>query len=400
LRFAGETTVARRTGVLLPHRDAIHHWIFTAALPWWAANGLDLAHGGYVEQMTLHGKDAGVPFKRTRVTARQIYVFSHAATLGFERGASLARHGVDFLLSKTWNGPDKGFARTVTREGALLDPTPDLYDHAFVLFALAWFYRATGDRDARDWMHRTLDFVETHMRAPGAEGFVHELPATGWRQQNPHMHLSEACLASFEATGEARFSTLAKELIGLFATRFFDSRTGTLAEYFTDDLKRAPGDEGRIVEPGHQFEWSWILNSARKQLRADVAPLIRAAAGFAERHGIDAASGTTFNQVRDDGTPIDRGSRTWPNTERIKAAIALYELDGVDPSAAIRSSAGVLLERYLAHAPAGTWIDAFDAKGEPAVKAIPASTLYHLFLAFTEVLRVSDQKAPTGDPSK
>ena len=52
-------------------------------------------------------------------------------------------------------------ARRLTREGGALDPTPDLYDLALVLFGFAWFHRATKDKLARDWMHRTLDFIET-----------------------------------------------------------------------------------------------------------------------------------------------------------------------------------------------------------------------------------------------
>jgi mannose/cellobiose epimerase-like protein (N-acyl-D-glucosamine 2-epimerase family) len=364
--------------------------MFRAALPWWAANGVDRANGGFVEQMTMDGRDAGVPFKRTRVTARQIYVFSHAHMLGFEKGADIARRGVEFLTARTWQGPDKGFARRLTREGDLLDPTPDLYDTAFVLFAFAWFYKATRDKTARDWMHRTLDFVETHMRKPGGEGFLHQLPPTGWRQQNPHMHLTEACLAAFEATGEERFAGLVRELADLFETRFFRTKDGTLAEYFTDDLKRAPGEEGRITEPGHQLEWAWILNSCRKLLRLDLADAIRAAVSFAEKHGIDPESCATFNSVRDDGAPVDKGSRAWPNTERIKAAIALYELDGADPAPVIRTSGSLLLERYLANTPHGTWVDAFDSSGKPVVNTVPASTLYHVFLAFAEVLRVSD----------
>lgn len=360
-----------------------------AALPWWAANGVDRTNGGYVEQMTMDGRDAGVAFKRTRVTARQIYVFSHGHILGFEKGADLARHGADFLISKTWNGIDKGFSRLLTRKGERLDPTADLYDHAFVLFALAWLHKATGDKNARDWLHRTLDFIETHLRHPVA-GFWHELPPQGPRQQNPHMHLTEACLAAFEATGEKRFADLATEIIGLFQTRFFDLKTQRLAEYFTDDLKPVPGDQGRIVEPGHQFEWAWILNSSRKLLGLDLAKEIRAAASFAEKNGVDPSSCATYNQIRDDGAPVDKGSRAWPNCERIKAAIALYELEGTAPSDVVRSSTALLLERYLAHSPHGTWIDAFDAEGKPAANTIPASTLYHVFLAFAEVLRVSD----------
>lgn len=372
-----------------PHRDAIHDWMFNEALPWWAANGVDREHGGYVEQVTPDGRDAGIAFKRTRVTARQIYVYSHAHMMGFNPGLDVARHGVDYLLSKTWIGAEAGFARRLTREGAMLDPTPDLYDHAFVLFALAWHHRASGDQTSRDWMHRTLDYVEQRLRVKDGEGFIHELPPKGWRQQNPHMHLTEACLAAFEATGEARFSTLAQEIVGTFTTRFFDLESQTLAEYFTDDLARAPGDDGRIVEPGHQFEWAWILNSCRKLLGLPLEAQIRALSSFAEKHGVDPATKITFNTVRDDGAPIDRASRTWPNTERIKAAIALHELDGVDPAPAIESSAAILFDRYLGRTLPGTWVDVVDANGKTVSGTAPASTFYHVFLAFAEVLRVS-----------
>ncbi len=116
-----------------------------------------------------------------------------------------------FCVAKTWKGPDKGFPRKLTREGGDLDPTPgSLTISPFVLFAFSWFHKATKDQAARDWMHRTLDFIETHMRHPKA-GFWNEKPpairTSGWRQQNPHMHLTEACLAAFEATGERALRT-------------------------------------------------------------------------------------------------------------------------------------------------------------------------------------------------
>ena len=370
-------------------RDAIHGWMFNDALPFWAEHGIDRAHGGYVEQLTLAGRDAGVAFKRTRVACRQVYVFSHASVLGWGAGNALAEPGIAFLIEQAWQGPDQGFVRTTTREGSVLDPTPDLYDLAFVLFAFAWRHRAMGDRLSLEWMHRTLDFIEHRMRHPGGLGFHSELPPDGFRLQNPHMHLTEACLAAFEASGDKRFGDEALALVDLFQTRLFNRASGTLAEQFTDDWSRAPGEAGRLVEPGHQMEWAWILNSARKTLGIDTAAEIRAAVSFAERYGVDPQTAATYNAVRDDGSPIDRGSRTWPNTERLKAAVALYELDEVDPAPVIDRTVDLLFDRYLAREPRGTWIDAFDAEGRPQSQMIPASTLYHVFLAFAEVLRIS-----------
>src|SRR3546814_13925869 len=64
-----------------------------------------------------------------------------------------------------------------------------------------------------------------------------------------HMHLLEACLALHEATKETAYLDRAGLLLDLFRDRFLV--TGSLREFFTDDLRPAPGDAGRIVEPGH-----------------------------------------------------------------------------------------------------------------------------------------------------
>jgi len=365
----------------------ISSWMFEVALPWWGANGIDRHDGGYVEQVTFDGRDAGIDYKRTRVVGRQIYVFSHAAILGWKPGLKLAAHGIDFLTSRIWMGQDTGFARRVSRKGEVIDASQDLYDLAFALFAFGWHLRASGDREALRWAHRTLDVIEAKMRHPTRQGFFHEVPPHGWRQQNPHMHLIEAALVVYEASGDDRFAELAREIVDLFQTRFFDIKSRTLAEFFTSDLRRAPDDAGRTIEPGHQFEWAWILMNCQRLLGINLSEEIRALADFAESHGVDQTTGVTFNTIRDDGQPIDKGSRAWPNTERIKAHVALWELDGIDPETALASSSRVLLERYFATDVPGLWIDAFDGSGKGLPKTVPASTLYHAFLAFSEALR-------------
>ena len=99
----------------------------------------------------------------------------------------------------------------------------------------------------------------------------------------------------------------------------------------------------------------------------------------------------TFTAVQDDGTAIDRGSRTWPNTERIKGHLALFELDGRPPHGPVAGSARLLLDRYLNVEPRGGWIDHFDPGGRQIATAVPTSTLYHVFLAFAEVLRLESR---------
>jgi mannose/cellobiose epimerase-like protein (N-acyl-D-glucosamine 2-epimerase family) len=190
----------------------------------------------------------------------------------------------------------------------------------------------------------------------------------------------------FEASAEERFLDQAREIVGLFRRRFFDGRT--LGEYFTDDWRRVEGAPGRGIEPGHHFEWAWILAQYHRLTGEDVSAEAGALADFAERFGVDPQTQASYDEVRDDGAPLRQSSRTWPNTERIKAHLALFELTGRDPRAPVAATARLLLDRYLDVAPRGFWIDQFAADGAPLAQTAPASTFYHVFLAFAEILRL------------
>lgn len=364
--------------------SAIRHWIFRDALPFWAAHGVDREFGGFLEELSPEGGATACDFKRLRVLCRQTYSFAHAAVLGWKEGEALSRLGFDYLVAHA-RMPDGSWAKTLSRSGAVIDPTPDLYDLAFVIFAMAWRYRASGDAEALAQAHATLDFIESRMRAPNG-GYVSKLPDDGVLTQNPHMHLTEACLAAFEASGDQRFLDQARALVGLFKTKLFDGET--LGERFALDWRRLDTPAGRILEPGHHFEWAWILAQHKRLSGDDVGGFPEALVSFGEKHGVDPRSHAVADTIRDDSAASPGASRAWSNTERIKGYLALYELKGRDPRAEVTQSVNLLFDRYFAGSKPGLWVDRFDRDGAPMVEAVPASIIYHLLLAFSEVLRL------------
>jgi mannose/cellobiose epimerase-like protein (N-acyl-D-glucosamine 2-epimerase family) len=376
----------------------IRHWLFDEALPFWATSGLDTDFGGPLEALNLQGTgSANITFKRTRVAARQLYVYSQASLLGWSDGRAVADTMFEHLMSRCWTGMDTGWVKRIAPDGSIIDPTPDLYDYAFMLFALGWYYRATKNALALSMAHKTLDIVEAKFRHP-LGGFEHELPASLPRLQNPHMHMLEAMLALVDATdGDGRFVDLSNELRDLFAHRLFSSATGVLPEFFDANLVAVAGERGRIVEPGHHMEWAWILGQHQRQTGQDNTGLISSLMTFAEENGVDAHTGLTRNMVRDDGLILDGGSRTWPNTERIKGWLAWQEFGGKDARSAVTQTVETLFARHLNHPVAGCWYDAFDAAGACTAVDIPTSTLYHVYLCFVEILRVYGDRSGVGD---
>src|ERR1051325_2284880 len=122
-------------------------WLIDHVCRFWLARIHDPA-GGFFENLDALGAPVTSPRRTTLVQARLTYVFSHAYLLsgGDPVFREAAQHGLAFLM-RAARAPDGGWLRAVSPHGATLDKTRDAYDHAFVLFALAWDCRATGDRN-------------------------------------------------------------------------------------------------------------------------------------------------------------------------------------------------------------------------------------------------------------
>ncbi len=360
-----------------PLRD----WIFGLALPLWR-------HHPGCESLGLDGRPREPGFRRMRVQARQLYVFSEAARRGVAGAEAVAR-GIHRFMSARGARPDGGWARRLRPDGTVLDPACDLYDLAFVLFGLAHLDRLGGDPEPRRQADRTLAFLRRVMAHP-AGGFVDVWPpASGWRQQNPHMHLLEAALAQLEVGGHARWAELAGEMVALFRDRFLEADSGTLGEYFAEDWNRAAGIDGDKVEPGHQAEWIWLLDRHQALVGEDTATLVRTLDHSCLAHGIGLQTGLVRDEVGRDGSLRLGSARLWPQTEMLKAQCVLHRLDG-DRASLIGRILGNLLGRYLVGLeggvpPPGTWIDQLDAFGRPTIQAVPTSSFYHVMSAWVEL---------------
>jgi mannose-6-phosphate isomerase len=80
--------------------------------------------------------------------------------------------------------------------------------------------------------------------------------------------------------------------------------------------------------------------------------------------------------------------RLWPQTELIKAWLAQAETGADRAEEAAEAVAAALLETYLSGPFAGGFYDSYDASGNVSIDTVPASTLYHIFVAAAEAERV------------
>jgi mannose-1-phosphate guanylyltransferase/mannose-6-phosphate isomerase len=366
-RFAGLAEAA----------GAYELWLRTAALPLWATVGVDGATGGFREALTWNGAPAD-PRRRARVQARQAFVFASAAADGLPGPwLATARAGMGFYLSHARRS-DGLYAATLDLAGGQSDPTPRLYEHAFVLLALAALQQA----DPAD----TAWGVEAAALKERLAGFRHA--GGGFReagddafQANAHMHLFEAALAWEAAGGGRGWAALSDEIAELALGRFIDPAIGVLHEFFDAGWTPLAGEAG-LIEPGHQFEWGWLLErwgAARGHEAGRAAARRLFAAG---RRAWDPTRGVVSNAVWPDLSVRDPGARLWPQTEHLKAALILGE-----DAAALAAANGLMA--YLETPARGVWRERMRPDGGFLEEPAPATSLYHLFLAVRELARTA-----------
>ncbi|SDM89468.1 AGE family epimerase/isomerase [Maricaulis salignorans] len=366
----------------------IAQWGVQTALPFWAAHGWDDVHGGFAESIALDGSVIIGEARRVRVQARQIYVFARAHHEGWFDGLGRATEAASLLRQRAWQVDGQpGWVHLLTETGAVADPVRDLYDHAFILLALAWLGRASGDVQWFDLAGETLDFLDAEMADP-AGGYRESVSGPQWpRRQNPHMHLFEALLALYEASGDPQVLARAKSIKTLFDTVFHDAGVSVVREFFDADWARATGDLGAVVEPGHLCEWSWLLHEFHRLSGEALDPAAIALFETAMRLGVNGRTGLLCAAVNARGEVLDGSSRTWMQTEWLRTAALMRRLGHPGADAYLQRAGDGILNYHLKNAVAGGWIDRFDAVGQARSDRIPASTLYHAFGGIAECLR-------------
>jgi mannose/cellobiose epimerase-like protein (N-acyl-D-glucosamine 2-epimerase family) len=119
-----------------PAGQACLRWLTDQAWPLWLEHGVDWQRSAFHEHLDPASLRCAASFRRLRVAARQTYVFSKAARYHIPHAKEAVALGLDFLQGPA-RLPDGGFAWRFDLDNQQIDPTLDLYDHAFVLLAFS-----------------------------------------------------------------------------------------------------------------------------------------------------------------------------------------------------------------------------------------------------------------------
>lgn len=369
--------------------DRLTAWLFDAALPLQAARLRDPA-GGFFERLAPGGEALHLE-RRARVSARQVYAFAAAARLGWPGDAEvLLDHALEFLVTHHIT-TDGDVIPTVPRPSVPGVPQLSLYDVAFTLFALAEAKRHRPlDRTVEGVAERVLNRLTSQALHPEAGFEDGEI-----LRSNPHMHLLEAAIQwAGIADRPERWRHLAREIVALCRQRFIDAGTGAVRELFNHDWEPLFSQIDAPIEPGHQYEWAWLMLRAPDAGAEEAAASARLIA-IGEEKGRGRMSGLVINGLSGALVPVETLSRLWPQTECIKALALMAERSGgADPAALARVAEAVDgLMRFFDHPVRGSWWEHLDETGAPLTEPARTSSLYHIIGAVEALAALRAQLA-------
>lgn len=278
-------------------------------------------------------------------------------------------HAFSYLCDK-YARPDGLFCALVSPFGEQLDASVAVYDQAFALLAMSALYEADVDRsDMLARAQRLLEALQPFRHTTGG-GFRE----TGNQpfKSDPLMHLFEASLSWYRVAGGSEWRSLADELATLALTRLIDAKGGFIREYYDATWGPLKGEPRAEISPGHQFEWAWLINTWQSLGGQTITEAVRTLYQNGLK-GMDPQRHVAMDCVDARFNPVTRSARMWPQTEFLRAALAL---DADSPEPALKAANA--LARYLDTPTVGLWRDLQSAEGVFLEGPAPASTLYHV----------------------
>jgi mannose/cellobiose epimerase-like protein (N-acyl-D-glucosamine 2-epimerase family) len=294
--------------------------------------------GGFFD-LTPAGEPANPdnPVRGIHSTARMVHCFAIGSLLGRPGSDLIVDHGMKFLWERHRDTKAGGYFWTVDDNGPR-DGRKQGYGHAFVLLASSsakLVGHPLADRMLAD-VTEVLEskFWEEQHGAIAEEFNADWSPIAPYHGQNSNMHLTEALMAAFEATGERSYLDKAERIADLIIRRKAGGNGFRVAEHFDgnwvvdkgylgDQMFRPPG-----TTPGHWLEWSrlvlqlWALGGKKHAWMPEAAEAL-----FAQSIalGWDKAKGGFFYNLDWNDKPDMRDKLWWPASEAIGAATFLCE---------------------------------------------------------------------------
>ncbi|NIF17996.1 AGE family epimerase/isomerase [Pantoea sp. Cy-639] len=342
-------------------------------VPLWQGPGWNAEMALPYEALDAEHRPLPVQRYRAMACARQLYLFSSRIEQpgAAERAAALFRS-----LQKHFHDAEHGgWFYSIDAQGKPLDRRKDLYTHAFIAFACAHYWGKVGEGLVEATLNGALEVI--HEQFSRDDGLYEASLGEDWSDlgsgplQNPQMHLAEAFLQVLAVREDDEVRQALLQLCDALQAHFIEPTHGLM-------LEKPRGAVDNWFEPGHQFEWFYLLDTSALLRETPLHASIARAFDFAEQCGVKGSA--VLAMLDANGKVIDATQRVWAQAEYLRA-LALRP--GSEAQLLVQLQA--LESQFLHH---GGWHECRDDAGAVSRHDMPSTTPYHLATCLESLQRL------------
>ena len=307
---------------------------------------VDIEIGGFIAQIADDGSVFDRQTRHLVSSCRYANSFALADRYGLGDGEdclAAADHGLRFLR-EAHRDPVNGGYWWVLSGREPVDRSKQAYGHAFVLLTAATAV-ACG-LEGRDLLDDVSEILETRFWREVDGLYVDEISedwsiVDPYRGQNANMHMTEAMLAAYAATGETFYLDRAETIARRVAVDLPEQTRCLLWEHYDQvwraDLLYNKETPFHLLRPygvlsGHLLEWAKLLVLLERERPTDWAmPAARCFFTAAIEHAWDGEYGGFQYAFDLDGSIVDYDKYHWTISEAIGSAVAMLGQTG-EPS--------------------------------------------------------------------
>ncbi|MCD8742019.1 AGE family epimerase/isomerase [Mucilaginibacter roseus] len=349
-------------------------------LEYWITYTVDEVNGGFIGQIDHANNRYNEAAKGAVLNARILWAFS--AAYNFEADdeyIKYAKRAYQYINQYFTDKQYGGVYWSVNCLGEPLDAKKQVYANAFVVYALAEYYKATLDGSVKDQaitlynllVEKSYDtqhtgYFEAYTRdwQPINDLRLSEKDANEKKSMNTHLHVLEGYANLYTIWPDDGLRQQIITLLQNFSEHIIDEKSGHLHLFFDDEWNR----RSTLVSYGHDIEASWLLLEAAEIIKDEqlISRFTNYALKMADAalEGIDTTDGGLWYEYDATHGGLVREKHWWVQAEAMVGYLNAWQLTGEWKYAAISLKLWEFVKSNIIDKVNGEWLWGVYADGK------------------------------------
>jgi mannobiose 2-epimerase len=312
-------------------------------LQFWSDFTPDEVNGGFYGRIDNDNQViAGSP-KGSVLNARILWTFSAAYNLNPNPDyLALASRAYHYIVKHFIDQQYGGVYWSVDFKGHPIDTKKQVYAIAFTIYALSEFYKASGNKaakqEAKDMFYLLVEKAYDPVKTGYFEAFTKDWKAIDdlrlsakdeneKKTMNTHLHVVEAYTNLYRIWPDKALKEHIQTLLDNFFHHFINHHTHHLVLFFDEDWTRKSG----LISYGHDIEAAWLLLEAAEVIQDEALieriKALSIAVADETIKGLDADGGLWYEYEPADGRLI-KEKHWWVQAEAMVGFFNAWQISG------------------------------------------------------------------------